>query len=543
VPVEVDATALQALELVSAQDSAVLLPRPRQPHALDGYLAERGLDDAIVAALHGADGVLGLVAVGNRSGDVATFTKDDRKLFETFASHAGVLLENDRVKEQLRHQAFHDALTGLPNRVLFAEQVRGALGRAASAGLTAVVLFVDLDDFKTINDTMGHGAGDQVLVAVAERIRASVRPTDVAARLGGDEFAILLDVHERSGAELVAGRILDALRAPFVVEGREVPLHASIGIADAGEADNAEELMRNADVAMYSAKTNDKGGHAWYEPEMHVRIRRRQELAGSLEHAIERGEIDVHYQPIVALASSGVVAVEALARWHHPVRGLLPPDTFIPLAEETGLMPEIGAEVLRRACEQLRTWSSVDRAHEDLAVAVNLSLSELRNPDLVAGVERVLAETGLAPERLILEITETIAMENPPATIGTLTELRRLGVRLALDDFGTGYSSLSHLRDFPIDILKIAKPFVDRIARDGGDGTFVDAILRLADALDLDVVAEGIERRDQVDALRRVSCGLGQGFYFSRPVDAVEMGARLVRAKPRRRPKRRLRVA
>ncbi|TML85191.1 MAG: EAL domain-containing protein [Actinobacteria bacterium] len=526
-PIELDETSLGALQAVSAQESAALLPRGRRSHALDAYLAGRGLSDAIVTALHGADRVFGMALVGDRSGDVATFNGDDRKLFETFASHAGVLLENDRVKEQLRHQAFHDGLTGLPNRQLFADQVGAALSRSFSSGRASVVLFVDLDDFKTINDTLGHSAGDYVLVAVAERVRASLRPGDLAARLGGDEFAILLERSDREGAEILASRLLDALRMPFVVEGRELALHASIGIANAGPADDAEDLLRNADVAMYSAKTNGKGGSAWYEPEMHVRIRRRQELASALERAVDRDELDVHYQPIVALATGGVVAFEALARWRHPERGLVLPETFIPLAEDTGLMAPIGRAILRRACEQLRSWRERERFHDELRVSVNLSQSELRSPNLIGDVEEILARTSVPPDRLILEITESSAMHDPAATIETLTSLRRLGVRFALDDFGTGYSSLSHLRQFPIDMLKIAKPFVDRIDRDGADGTFVDAILRLAAALDLDVVAEGIERREQVEVLRELNCGLGQGFHYARPAAVADVEARL----------------
>ena len=534
-------TSLDALNMLSAQGAAALLPRDRGSHPLDDYLAERGLKDGMLTTLHSADRVVGMVLVGDRSGDIATFTSDDRKLFETFASHAGVLLENDRVKEQLRHQAFHDGLTGLPNRVFFAEQVGEALKRTAGSGGAAVVLFVDLDDFKLINDTLGHGAGDQLLVAVAERVRAALRRGDLAARLGGDEFAILLERGDRAQAEEFATRLVQALRTPFVLEGRELRAHASIGIADAGADDDTEDLLRNADVAMYSAKKNGKGGYAWYEPDMHVWVRRRQELTTELEHAIDRAEMEAHYQPIVALATGRTVGLEALVRWHHPARGLLLPDTFIPLAEETGLMVPIGRLVLRGACEQLRAWQSLHPSHEHLMVSVNLSQSELQSPSLVDDVEAILAETEIASSRLILEITESSAMQDPAATIATLAKLRRLGVRLALDDFGTGYSSLSHLRDFPIDMLKIAKPFVDRIDLEPAGGTFVDAILRLAEALGLDVVAEGIERSAQTEALRRFNCGLGQGYYYARPSAASDVTAQL--ASERRRPKAPLRVA
>jgi EAL domain-containing protein (putative c-di-GMP-specific phosphodiesterase class I) len=278
---------------------------------------------------------------------------------------------------------------------------------------------------------------------------------------------------------------------------------------------------------MYAAKTKGKGTYAWYELDMHVRVRRRQELASELERAVERNELEPYYQPIVALSSGRIVALEALARWRHPTRGLVFPDIFISLAEETGLMVPIGRAMLQRACEQLRIWEREHPEHEQLMMSVNLSQSELEYAQLFEDVEAVLTQTQIPSDRLILEITESSAMQDPVGTIATLAKLRRLGVRLALDDFGTGYSSLSHLRDFPIDMLKIAKPFVDRIDRDSADGTFIDAILRLAGALGLDVVAEGIERAEQADALRALSCGLGQGYYYARPAEARDVAARL----------------
>jgi diguanylate cyclase (GGDEF)-like protein len=539
-PIKLDASRLRALRNVSAQEAAALLPRTRQPHLLDEYLAAEGLEDAIVTALHGADRVFGMVLVGNRVGDGATFTQDDRRLFETFASHAGALLENDRVKSQLRHQAFHDSLTGFANRLLFSERVHKAVTVTVAGERRPVVLFIDLDDFKTINDSLGHSAGDQLLIAVAKRVRSATRPEDLVARLGGDEFAVLLERSERHDAESVATRLVDALRAPFVLEGREMRVHASIGIAHADHGSVADDVLRNADMAMYSAKTNGKGGYAWYEPEMHVRSQRRQELATTLEGSVERDEIEAYYQPIVALATGRVIGLEALARWRHPVRGLVLPDSFIPLAEETGFMPPIGRTVLRQACEQLQSWRSRHRFHDELIVSVNLSQSELRNPTLTQDVEAILAETGMAPHRLILEITESSAMQDPSGAIEMLGKLRQLGVRLALDDFGTGYSSLSHLRDFPIDMLKIAKPFVDHIEH---DSTFVDAILRLAATLDLEVVAEGIETREQAEMLGSLGCALGQGYYYARPSEALHVGSRLAFGPVVLRPDRAKRVA
>jgi diguanylate cyclase (GGDEF)-like protein len=540
VPIELDEIRLRALENVSGHEAAALLPRGRASHPLDEYLAEEGLEDAIVTALHGADRIFGMVLVGNRLGDAATFTQDDRRLFETFASHAGALLENDRVKSQLRHQAFHDSLTGFANRLLFAERVHKALTLTVAGQRRPVVLFIDLDDFKIINDSLGHSAGDQLLIAVAERVRATLRPDDLVARLGGDEFAVLLERSDRSDAENVATRLVDALRAPFVLEGREMRIHASIGIARAEQGNIADDLLRNADVAMYSAKTNGKGSYAWYDPEMHVRTQRRQELARTLEGSVEREEIEAYYQPIVALATGRVVGLEALARWRHPVRGLVLPENFIPLAEETGFMRPIGRTVLRLACEQLESWRSRHRFHDELMVSVNLSQSELRSPNLIPDVQAILADTGTPPDRLVLEITESSAMQDPSATIETLGKLRELGVRLALDDFGTGYSSLSHLNDFPIDMLKIAKPFVDRIDH---DSTFVEAILGLASTLGLEVVAEGIETREQAEALRSLGCTLGQGYYYARPSEALHVASRLAFGPVVLRPDRQARVA
>jgi diguanylate cyclase (GGDEF)-like protein len=521
---------LLAVRKAAEQDRGVLLPRGRSPHQLDSFLAERGLHDALLASLRSERLPFALLVVGNRAGDVSTFNGEDRRLFETFAGHAGMLLENDQVKEQLRHQAYHDALTGLPNRSLFTERVAEALEARSD---TFAVLFVDLDDFKTINDTLGHSAGDELLAAVAERVRACVRPGDLAARLGGDEFGILLEHGADDAAEQVALRLVAALQTPFVVSGREVSVHASIGIASGlSDARTADEVLSNADLAMYNAKASGKRQFSVYEPRMHARVRQRHELAAALERAVEQGEIVVSYQPIVALSSVRTVALEALVRWQHPTRGVVQPNGFIPLAEERGLMVDIGRAVLREACMRTREWQTRLPGQASLGVSVNLSPSELQHPELAQHVASVLAETGLAPESLILEITETGAMSDPAATCVTLGELRRLGVRLALDDFGTGHSSLSHLRDFPLDILKVAKPFVDRLDDGPGDVTFIDAILRLAAALQLAVVAEGIEHADQADVLRRLECPFGQGYCFARPLDVADAERHLAGASP-----------
>jgi diguanylate cyclase (GGDEF)-like protein len=515
-----------ALELLSDRPEATVIGRRHKASELDGYLAERGLKDAVITALRGEDRTVGLMVIGDRAGDVETFSYHDRKLCETFAAHVGLLLENDlleksiadltELKEQLQYQAFHDSLTGLPNRAMFTQRIAATLAQ----GAPAAVLFLDLDDFKTINDSLGHASGDELLRIVAERVSESVRQEDTPARIGGDEFAVLMIGGDTAQAEQLAARLVDAVRQPMMLGGRQVSLHTSVGIAPADTACDADQLLQNADVAMYTAKSRDKRGHIVYEPAMHEVVRRRHELSSTLERAVERAEIEVHYQPIVDLGSGAVVSFEALARWRHPERGLLGPGEFVPLAVETGLMVGIGREVLRQACRQTALWRR-EAGFENLNVMVNLTASELENPLLVGDVARALHESGLPPNALSLEITESGVMLDPEATIDRMRRLRRLRVRLALDDFGTGYSSLSHLSRFPIGCVKIAKDFVDRVGDDAAGRAFVDTIVRLADSLGLETVAEGIEQRAQAETLRQLNCRFGQGFHFARPLDAA----------------------
>ena len=509
--------------------SGILLTREEAPRSLDGLLVEWRLRDAMITALRRDDGVIGVLLAGDRRGG-DSFGPEDLSLFETFGAHAGVLLENDRLeeslnemqelKEQLRHQAYHDALTGLPNRRLFAEHVARAL--ASHSPSQVAVLFLDLDDFKTINDSLGHFAGDSLLQAVAGRVRACVRPHDVPARLGGDEFAVLTEGEEAHDAERVAERLVEALEQSFSIDGREISVHTSVGIAYGGPgALTADELLRNADVAMYDAKQGGKRRYAIYAPEMHVHVRRRQELATALERAVDRGEIDVHFQPIVDLASRRLVALEALARWDRREHGFLLPGSFIPLADEMGIMVEIGSAVLREACRQARTWRTAFPGHEDLKVNVNLAPSELHDHRLAAAIAAMLQEVELRPDRLVLEITETGVMRNPKQALSTMRALRELGVSLALDDFGTGHSSLAHLREFPLDTLKIAQPFVAGLPDGHVDRVFVDAIVRLASSLELEVVAEGIETAAQATVVAELGCGFGQGFHFGSPLSQL----------------------
>jgi diguanylate cyclase (GGDEF)-like protein/PAS domain S-box-containing protein len=431
--------------------------------------------------------------------------------------------ERLRLQRQLRHQAFHDALTGLANRELFNDRVRHALARRGLADAPLAVLFLDVDDFKTVNDSLGHQVGDQFLVTVADRLRECLRPSDTAARIGGDEFAVLLE--DVSGIEEASGiteRILTALQRPFPVAGREVLTHASAGIAtvDLDRVPRAEDLLRDAEAAMYSAKTTRRGGYAIFTPQMHHALLHKLELTGQLRAAIAGDQLRVYYQPVVALADGRIVGVEALVRWQHPTRGLVSPAEFIPLAEESGLIVGLGAFVLEQSCRDLAAWK---RAGIATRVGVNLSLRQLQEDSCVAEIAAALSRTGTPPADLTLEITESFLADEGEQTIERLRELKALGVQLAIDDFGTGYSSLSRLRQFPIDALKIPKPFVDGLMHGPDHSAVARTITELAGTLGLDVVAEGIEHREQWVALRRISCGYGQGFLFARPAPAGEV--------------------
>jgi diguanylate cyclase (GGDEF)-like protein/PAS domain S-box-containing protein len=440
--------------------------------------------------------------------------------------------ERKAFEEQLSHQAFHDSITGLANRALFRDRVEHALERQVRDERPISVLFMDLDDFKTINDSLGHAAGDRLLGEVGERLRTCLRAPDTAARLGGDEFAILLeDGGEGVGAADVASRILSSLDAPFLLEGKEVFVRASIGIttADTNRStgpEGAEELLRNADVAMYMAKEAGKGRYQVFEPEMHDTALRRLELKADLQRAVDNNEFVLHFQPVIHLETGEVSGFEALVRWHHPARGLLPPLEFIPLAEETGLIVQIGAWVLREACHEAKGLQA-RHPTTPLHIAVNLSARQLQRPEIVDEIAGALTDTGLAATDLVLEITESVMMQDIDLALERLVELKALGVRLAVDDFGTGYSSLNYIRRFPVDILKVDKSFIDGVNEGGEESALTAAIIELAGILNLRLVAEGIERADQLEKLLELKCEFGQGFYFSRPLSIEGIDALL----------------
>jgi diguanylate cyclase (GGDEF)-like protein len=464
-----------------------------------------------------------LLVVGERVGDVSTFGDTDVELFETFAGHASILLENGRLehslaqvtqlKEQLRHQAYHDALTGLPNRPQVLEAVEHELDRGDSS---TAVLYLDLDRFKTVNDTWGHSAGDELLSEFARRLEGAVRAQDLAARIGGDEFAVLVRDADADAAVAAARRMLEAIDGTYALGCGDVACHVSVGIAvGTAGATSADDLLRNADIAMYSVKRSDRA-YTLYEADLHEQLRAQRQLGLDLEAALEREEIVVHYQPVVRLADGEIEGFEALARWPHPTQGLLTAADFLPAAEETGLIVELGRVVLQQALEAARRWP------ERLSIWFNLAPAELANERLVETIAESLERFGVAPSRLVIEVTELGVVQGSDAALVAMRRLRDLGVGLTIDDFGTGYSSLSRLAEFPIESLKIPKPFVDKVVGEDADEAFVDAILRLADSLGLAAVGEGIEHPAQAERLRQLGCRFGQGYLFGRPAPAEE---------------------
>ena len=443
-------------------------------------------------------------------------------IMKIVASRAAAELERQRMEARLVHDALHDTLTLLPNRSLFSDRLNWALNRVKRyPDFKFAVLFLDLDRFKVINDSLGHETGDQLLVALAERIKSCLRPSDTLARLGGDEFAILLEnINDINDATLVAERIQQTLRSPFYLGLNEVYSSVSIGIAlSATGLDSPEDLLRNADIAMYSAKAMGRTRYETFDAAMHIQAVTRLQLETDLRRSIDRGELRLFYQPIISLTTNQTVGFEALVRWQHPTRGLVSPEDFILLAEETGLIIPLGWWVLQEACYQLREWQTCF-ANPELTISVNLSNKQFSQLSLAESVVQILQATGLEPTSLRLEITESALLENAQAALDTFEELKDLGIQLHLDDFGTGYSSLSYLHRLPIDALKIDRSFVNRITKNGENAEIVGAIVVLARSLGMKTIAEGIETEVQLNQLRSLECTFGQGYWFSTPLEA-----------------------
>jgi diguanylate cyclase (GGDEF)-like protein len=471
-----------------------------------------------------------LIAGYHRRGALAAA---EVEYIELLAVHAGVAVSNvERMAERARHGqqlhalAYTDSLTGLPNRESFVAALNEVMAGGDARG-TVTVLFFDVDRFKTVNDSLGHSGGDDVLRAMAGRIAACIRPDDILARLSGDEFALLLHDTTHDAVEHVVGAILEQLSAPLDVVGAEIVVTASIGVAAAGGADGVapSELLSRADTAMYAAKRAGGGRHRWFGPELQENTARRLRIRTDLQRAVARGELEVEYQPVWQLTRHRVVGVEALLRWNHPAAGRIPPEEFIPIAEECGLIVDIGRWILREATQQLAQWER--ETGLSLQLGVNFSARQLAHPQLLGDIVQALSDAGVPPGRMVVEITESVMVDDVEHNAAVLTALHDQGIHLAVDDFGTGYSSLSYLRRFPVDIIKIDRSFVQLLDTDEESATLPRAILDLARTLGLDVCAEGIEAPAQLDALRRLGCVFGQGFLLGRPTSAGGFAALL----------------
>jgi diguanylate cyclase (GGDEF)-like protein/PAS domain S-box-containing protein len=441
------------------------------------------------------------------------------------------ITQRKEFEAQLEHQAFFDTLTQLPNRALFMDRLQHLFhrGRRPQSNVLFAVIYLDLDRFKGINDGLGHHAGDELLVEIARRLERCVRPCDTLARLGGDEFTVLLeDITSELDATRIAERIQKELSAPFFVHGQEVFSSASLGIAlSSGHYERPEDMLRDADTAMYRAKASGRSRHQVFDIDMHQRAVSLLRLETDLRRGIERGEIVPYYQPIIDLGTRTLRGFEALARWRHPTRGLIMPDVFIPIAEETGLISALGDFMLMEACRQMRQWQALYPRDPALRISVNVSTRQLAHSDVAEQVRRVLRETGLDPASLTLEITESALMQNLKSGAAVIQQLHEMAIRLHIDDFGTGYSSLSYLHNFPVHTLKVDKSFVSRMEDTPSQAEIVRAIVSLAQNLGMEVTAEGVETKAQADALQDLNCNSAQGFLFSRPLPA-DLAERLI---------------
>jgi diguanylate cyclase (GGDEF)-like protein len=505
---------------VVGEGTAVVLGRRSREEHVRRWLADAALRDAVAVPLRGADRIIGMLVVGERLGEVRTYDREDVILLETLANHASVALQKGELIEQLQHEALHDTLTGLPNRAQLQRELGQALQRSITSSSPLAIMILDLDGFKDVNDTLGHQQGDRVLVEVAQRLSAAVGDEGMVARLGGDEFAVLVPrLQGRQHAEAVCGRLVGALQVPMELQGMQFEVGASVGAALCPEHGmDASLLMKRADMAMYEAKSAAIKARI-FEPNNDASGARRLALVAEMRNALTTGEIEVYLQPQLDLASGQVQSLEALARWHHPTLGWVSPDEFIPVAERSGLIKPLTAAVLDQALSGLSAWRE-----DDVSVAVNLSPRSLLDPELVGSVHAVLQKWGIAPHRLILEVTEGAVMTDADRAIALLGRLRDLGVRLSIDDFGTGYSSLSYLTQLPVHEVKIDKSFITDVTDSPGDLAIVRSIIGLGTTLGLEIVAEGVEDAPTQDLLRALGCTRIQGWHVARPMPVFEVG-------------------
>ncbi|MRS11780.1 MAG: EAL domain-containing protein [Actinobacteria bacterium] len=512
----------------------VLVGRPREqffstPELWWVTAEEReGYRRHLLGSLHSGGGVIETIAESDTGEQIPVEVRTSAIAYhgrKALLSVVRNISERRLAQEAIEHMELHDPLTGLANRALLQDRIEVAVAHAKRSGEPLGLIVLDIDHFKSVNDTAGHGTGDLLLLAVAERLHDVIRADDTLARLAGDEFVLVLpEVRSEEDAGILAEKVLDTFREPFMTSAGEISMTASLGISlHYGDDTPSDMLLRNADLAMYVAKEQGRNSYRQFEPSMNEAALQRFALKNDLMHAIERDEIALHYQPIVRLADGHVLGAEALCRWRHPVHGPIPPLTFIPLAEETGIISELGTWVLRQACREARQWA--EQGHDDLVVSVNLSPRQAADCDLVTQVAAALGESGLDPKQLSLELTESVAMRDAPRLIGAFRDLRDMGVRIAIDDFGTGYSTFDYLKQLPVDVLKVDRTFVSDVCEDEGSKAIAGAIVSLGKALHLEVIAEGVETEAQRRVLVEAACPSAQGFLFAKDMPADEFRA------------------
>jgi diguanylate cyclase (GGDEF)-like protein len=481
--------------------------------------AQQGMQSAAIILIKGKEEPFGVLGAGSRA--LHGFTEGDVNFMQAIANVLANAIERRRTEERTQHEALHDGLTGLPNRSLFLDRLEHALSVAARRETDLAVLFLDLDQFKLVNDSMGHAAGDELLAAVAPKIEQALRPGDTVARFGGDEFAVLAeDVGDERGATRIAERIAEALTRPFILRGREHFVSASIGISIGSGAEDPEGLIRDADSALYRAKDHGRGGYEIFDEVMRSRVIEHMQTENDLRRALQREEFVIHYQPVVRLHDGSVASLEALLRWDHPERGLIGPVAFIPVAEESRLIVPIGRWVIEQACRQAAAWQELQPDSAPISVAVNLSARQLADPALIAHVEGSIRANGIEPSTLWLELTESTLLDDTVYVERTLGALSGLGVHLVLDDFGVGFSSLGYLKRLPLSMVKLDRTFVENVTESPHDAAIVRAVTDMAETIGIGVVAEGVETDEQVRVARDLGCGYAQGFHFSEPVPA-----------------------